>query len=268
MIKLIALDLDGTLLGPDSRVHDIDRDAVIAARQRGIHIVLNTSRWYGLALRTARRLELETPIIGHCGAQIREPDNGRELFHVRIPAGAAREIAACCDEGSFETYTTVEGITYMRVPWADQIDPERLPKDMRIAPTHAEHVTAAATGIIVFSEDGVRTVVDAFGERYRDTITFMEAVSEATQPYVTIVAKGVDKGRALRMVCEELGVPLAESMAVGDTVHDVDMFDVAAVGVAMGNAPDAVKAKADAVAPSNTDCGVAWAIKRYVFEVG
>jgi Cof subfamily protein (haloacid dehalogenase superfamily) len=265
VIKLIALDLDGTLLGPDSRVHDIDRDAVVAARDRGIQIVLNTSRWYGLAQRTARRLELHTPIIGHCGAQIREPDDGRELYHVRIPAEAARQIAARCDEGGYETYTTVEGITYMRVPWADQIDPERLPRDMRIAPTHAEHITAPATGIIVFSEPGVRAVVDTFGPQYGDTITFMEAVSEATQPYVTIIAKGVDKGRALRLVCEELGIAPEESLAVGDTVHDVPMFDVASIGVAMGNAPAEVQDRADAVAPSNADCGVAWAIRRFVF---
>lgn len=268
MIRLVALDLDGTLLSPDFRVRDVDRDAVVAARERGVQIVLNTSRWYGLAQRTARRLELRTPIIGHCGAQIREPDDGRELFHVRIPADAAREIAARCDEGGFETYTTVDGITYMRVPWESQIDPARLPKDMRVARTHAEHVTGPATGIIVFSEEGVRTVVETFGERYSDTVAFMEAASEGSQPYVTIVAHGVDKGRALRLVCEELGVPLEETMAVGDTVHDVAMFEVAAIGVAMGNAPGEVKARASAVAPSNAEGGVAWAMKRYVLEAG
>ena len=75
---------------------------------------------------------------------------------------------------------------------------------------------------------------------------------------------GADKGRALRLVCEQLGVPLEEAMAVGDAAPDVAMFDVAKVGVAMGNAPEDVQAQADAVAPSNLEGGVAWAIRRFV----
>ena len=55
MIRLIALDLDGTLLAPDFRVSETDAQAVIAARDRGVQIALNTARWYGLAQRTARR---------------------------------------------------------------------------------------------------------------------------------------------------------------------------------------------------------------------
>jgi hydroxymethylpyrimidine pyrophosphatase-like HAD family hydrolase len=67
-------------------------------------------------------------------------------------------------------------------------------------------------------------------------------------------------------VCEHLGVPLEEAMAMGDAQPDVAMFEVAGIGVAMGNAIDDVKAQADAVAPSNTEGGVAWAIRRYVLE--
>ncbi|MCH8007639.1 MAG: HAD hydrolase family protein, partial [Chloroflexi bacterium] len=70
MIRLIALDLDGTLLGPNMRVSEEDSDAVIAARDKGIHIVLNTARWYGVAQYTSRRLGLTTPIICMSGAHV------------------------------------------------------------------------------------------------------------------------------------------------------------------------------------------------------
>ena len=266
MIRLVALDLDGTLLNPSSRVSDEDGAAVVATRDRGVRVVLNTARWYGVAQRTARRLELTAPLICHNGAHVREANDGTDLLHVCVPVDAAREIAAFCDDGGFETYTTVAGVTYMRTPWETQIDPARLPQDMRVASRHAEHVVGPATGLIVFSAAGVRGVVDAFEERYRDAIAFCQAWSETLQPYVTVTAAGVDKGTALRLVCQHLGVAPDEALAVGDATPDLAMFEVAGTSVAMGNAPDEVKARAHAVAPSNAESGVAWALRRFVLD--
>ena len=264
MIRIIALDLDGTLLGPDNRVSQEDSDAVIAARDKGIHIVLNTARWYGVAKYTSMRLELTTPIICMSGAHIQQPD-GAELLHLKIPTEIAREIAEICDEGGYETYTTVDGVTYMRTPRVD-IDPARLPKDMRLANEHAEHVTQPATGFVVFGEEAVETLLSTFGDRYGDALALPIGIGE--QKYVTITAGPADKGTALRLVCEHLDVSLEEAMAVGDAEPDLDMFEAAATGVAMGNAADGVKEQADAVAPSNTEGGVAWAIKKFALEDG
>ena len=124
MIRLIALDLDGTLIGPDWRVGEADSAAVAAARERGVTIVINTARWYGLALRTAKYLELRAPLICHSGALIREPDDGRELLHLRMAPEPARAVAAFCDEHGFETYTTVDGVTYIRTSREAEIDPD------------------------------------------------------------------------------------------------------------------------------------------------
>jgi Cof subfamily protein (haloacid dehalogenase superfamily) len=268
MIRLVALDLDGTLLDGNFRVSEENGQAVRAVRERGVYVVLNTARWYGIAQRTARRLELTSPLICHNGAHVQEPDGGRELLHLTVPTEAAREIAAFCDRGGWETYTTVGGVTYMRTPWEAQIDPARLPDDLRVARAHAEHVTAPATGMIVFSGEGVRAVVDEFAGRYGDELSFDEAWSDNSTPYVTITAAGANKGAALRLVLEELGIAPDEAMAVGDATPDLAMFDVARVGVAMGNAPDEVKARADAVAPANTENGVAWALRHFVLEEG
>ena len=268
MIRLVALDLDGTLLGPDWKVSEADKEAIALARERGAHIVINTTRWYEITLRTARRLDLTSPMVCHNGAHIKSPASGEELLHLPIATEIAREIAAFCDERQWEAYTTVAGVTYMRTRWQDQIDPARLPEGMRVAARHAEHVTGPATGILAFGEDAIREVPAAFEQRYAGKLAFPVGWSESQQPYVTITVAGVDKGTGLRAVCEHLGVPLEESMAVGDAQPDVPMFEAAGVGVAMGNAIDEVKAQADAVAPSNSDGGVAWAIRRYVLEEG
>jgi Cof subfamily protein (haloacid dehalogenase superfamily) len=266
MIRLVALDLDGTLLGPDWKVGEADKEAIAAALERGVHIVIDTTRWYEIALRTARRLGLTAPMVCHNGAHIKSPESGDELLHRPIATEVAREIAAFCDERQWETYTTIAGVTYMRTRWQAQIDPARLPQDMRVAATHAEHVTGPATGIMAFGEDAIRDVPEAFAARYEGALAFPLGWSESQQPYVTVTVAGVDKGTGLRAVCEHLGVPLEEAMAMGDAQPDVAMFEVEGIGVAMGNAIDDVKAQADAVAPSNTEGGVAWAIRRYVLE--
>ena len=264
MIRLIALDLDGTLLGPTFQVGDTDRDAVVAARDRGVLIVLNTARWYGIASRTARRLALSTPLICHNGVHVQYPDGGEELLHLRIPAAAAREIAAFCDDGGFETYTTVGGTTYMRTPYEAQIDPARLPSDMVVEHDQAARVTADVTGFVVFGEEAVPAIVDAFAARFRDTVAFPEGISERGTPYLTITATGADKGTALTLVCERLGVDPKDALAIGDATPDLAMFAVAGTSVAMGNGSDDVKAAADAVAPTHDESGVAWALRRYV----
>ena len=88
--------------------------------------------------------------------------------------------------------------------------------------------------------------------------------SESFPPYLNIVHADADKGRALELVCAHVGVPMAEAMAIGDAAPDLPMMRAAGVGMAMGNAPDDVKAQADVVGPSNIDDGVAWAIREFV----
>ena len=265
MIRLIALDLDGTLLGSDMRVSAEDSEAVFLARDQGIHVVLNTARWYGVAQYTSRRLELTTPIICMSGAHVQEPADGKELLHLKIPTEIAREIATLCDENGYETYTTVNGVTYMRTPRTD-IDPARLPKDMRLAQRHLEHITVPTTGFVVFGEEAVNSLLGILREKYADVLEYPAGTGD--QVYVTITAGPADKGTALRLVCEYLEVPLEEAMAVGDAEPDLDMFAAVATGVAMGNAIESVKEQADAVAPSNTEAGVAWAIRKFALDDG
>jgi hydroxymethylpyrimidine pyrophosphatase-like HAD family hydrolase len=81
-----------------------------------------------------------------------------------------------------------------------------------------------------------------------------------------IFPAGADKGSALRLVLDRLGIPACESLAIGDNFVDLPMFSVAGISVAMGNAAPEVKRRASAVAPSNDQEGVAWAINKFVFK--
>jgi len=261
-VRLIALDLDGTLLTKGNTVSDGNAAAVREAVAAGVHIVLATSRWYMLAKRTADLLGITSPIICHNGAMIREPADGRTLLELDIPAEAAREIAAIADEQRYESMVTVDDVTYMITRRPD-VDPKRLPGGMVLTERLSDHVPDGAQGFLFFMQDAVDGVRERLGQRYEGVLNLAWGYSETFPPYLNIVHAGADKGRALRMVCEHVGVPLDETMAIGDAAPDLDMMAMAGVSVAMGNAPDDVKSRADAVGPGNREDGVAWAIREF-----
>jgi hydroxymethylpyrimidine pyrophosphatase-like HAD family hydrolase len=261
-VRLVALDLDGTLLEKGNRVSDGNAAAVREAIAAGVQIVLATSRWYLLAKRTADMLGITAPIICHNGAMIRSPIDGSTLLQLDIPADAAMAIAAAAEEHRYEAMATVADVTYLMTK-LPSVDPARLPPRMVVAERLSDHVRDGAEGFLFFGEDAVAGVPAALAGRFDAVLNFAAGVSETFPPYLNIVHAGADKGRALRMVCERVGVPLDETMAIGDAAPDLDMMLIAGVSVAMGNAPDDVKARVTAVGPGNREDGVAWALRRF-----
>jgi Cof subfamily protein (haloacid dehalogenase superfamily) len=261
-VRLIALDLDGTLLTRMSTVSEANAAAVRDAVAAGVHIVFATSRWYTLAKRTADALGVTSPIICHNGAMIRSPIDDSRLLDLSVPPEAARDIAAIADEQRYESMITVDDLTYMITKRPD-IDPQRLPAGMLITKTLSEHAQGGFEGFLAFGQDAVDGIKERLGNRYDGVLNIASGYSETFPPYVNIVHAAADKGRALAIVCEHVGVPLAEAMAIGDAAPDLEMMRVAGVSMAMGNAPDDVKAQVDVVGPGNQDDGVAWAIREF-----
>src|SRR5689334_22981350 len=122
--RLLALDLDGTLLNSAMRLSDTNAEALRKVIERGALVVLATSRWYGLAKRTADRLGLTTPMVCSNGAEVRGTD-GSELLHLPLDDEAAREIVTWGDDHGWEMFTTVGHDTYMQM--RPGIIPEKLP---------------------------------------------------------------------------------------------------------------------------------------------
>src|SRR3990172_7397919 len=114
MIRLIALDLDGTLLNTKDQVSEGNARAVQRAREKGAVVVLCTSRWYSIARTTAEALGLRAPPICHNGAPVRSPDAPRDVVPLPLDLQTAREVAAFADERPSTTFLTVGQTTYLR----------------------------------------------------------------------------------------------------------------------------------------------------------
>lgn len=261
-IRLVALDLDGTLLNSRGRVSEANAAAVRAAAERGVTVVLATARWYATAARWAGRLGVSGPVICHSGALVRDAGSGRDLLHLTLDPDLARRVAALGDERRWVMYTTVGDVTYARLlPGAD---PARFPPELRPCDRHADVITAPPTSILIFGQEALDEACRRFEADCRGVAQLGRNETPGFPGYLTLTHAEADKGRALREVCRRLGVDPAEALALGDAPADAAMFDVVGVGVAMGNAPEAVKVRARDVAPTNDEDGVAWAIRRYV----
>jgi len=261
-IRLVALDLDGTLLNSSDGVSEANARAIRRVRERGVVVVLCTSRWFSLAAHTAKELRLEAPLICQNGAQVRALDDHSDLLHLRMDLQAAREVAAFMDSRSETSLVCIDDVSYLRS--SREVDRSQLPPDVLLTSRLSDVLSAPPTAFLLFGKEAVDALEAAFAEKYRGVLNVARGYSAAYPHYANVVHAGADKGSALRLLCDHLGLDVRQALAMGDSGPDVSMFRVAGFSVAMGNAPPEVRAEAQTVAPSNEDDGVAWALERFV----
>jgi hypothetical protein len=260
--RLIALDLDGTLLNSALRLSDTNAGALTRAIEAGVRVVFATARWFALAKRTADRLGVETPLICSNGALVKRPAGGAELLHLYLDEQLAREAVTLGDDSGWEMFTAIGDSTYMQM--RPGIIPEKLPGGLKIADRQSDHLhEGPPTAVLIYGEEAVAEIGRRFLPQFRDRARF-SFNRPAGVPYVVLTHPEAEKGSALQMVCRELDVSPTEALAMGDSESDLGMLQLAGLGIAMGNAPDEVKRAALHIAPTNDDDGVAWAIDRFV----
>ncbi len=261
-IRLVALDIDGTLLNSRDELTPAVAAAVRAAVERGVVVVLATGRWYASARRLAGRLGVRAPIISHSGARVTRQEGEEDLLYLGLPLEPAREIVAFMDERRMLVNLTVGAYTFTR--GRPGLDPTRLPPDLRVEEVHLPFVTAPPISALVFDRQGIVDIRERFGERYGGAIQFLVNRTSGTADHLTMQHPDTDKGRALELVLRALGIAPDEALAVGDAESDTAMFRVAGVSVAMGNANPSVQSHATATAPTNDEDGAAWALTTFL----
>jgi hypothetical protein len=190
------------------------------------------------------------------------PD-GAEVFHLTLDPEAARAVVTLGDDRGWEMYTTVGDATYMKM--RPGVIPERLPAGLKVADRQSDHLGEAdVTSVIVYGSDAVAEIKSSIEPRFRGRARFNMNRPPDSQHYVVINHPDSDKGKALDVVCRELGVSPRETVAMGDSESDIGMLEMAGLGIAMANSPDEVKRAALHVTRSNDEDGVAWALEKFV----
>ena len=252
-IRLVALDIDGTLVGEDLTVRDRTRAAVAAAVARDVAVSLVTGRMASSAFRFAHALGLSGPLVAYQGGLARaipDPGSGRVgrlLWHRPLPAAVAREAIVWSRERGLD-------------PHVNHLERFILRADDPRADDYSAFMGARAELVpdLLGAIEHPVTKVLAVGDEHRPLEVLAEArerfsgVADVTishPRFLEFVAPGVSKGGAVRRLARRLNVPLANVLAIGDQYNDLEMLSAVGHGVAMPSAPPAVLAAARYVAP-------------------
>jgi len=239
--RLIALDMDGTLLDDDKRIPRENVEWIRKAADAGVAVCLATGRGRHDILPYLNELGLSTPFVAVNGSEVwRGPDR----LHRRVTMEAEtvirlRELAV---RYGVWYWGTVVGRSFYRHDWPDD----------------AENQTWLKFGF--YTEDG--KILSELIEQVSAWGTL--EISNSDPNNIELNPLGIHKGNGLIELCGIIGCRPEETVAVGDSLNDVHMIRAAGLGVAMGNAQEAVKEVADAVTTSNGRAGVAEVIRRYV----
>ncbi len=265
-IRLIALDLDDTLLREDLSISPANREALRAAHRAGAKIVLASGRNIYSMRAYAAQLGLEGPddyLIASNGAEIVETASGRRLYERRIEPELCREIARHLDEEGFpwQVYENGTILANARNPWTEE--DTRLTGQPNFIVEKPDELLAR--GQIKFVVPGDPELLPALREKTARRFSGRAEVLISKPYFMEVLAAGVDKGEALARLARLLGLGLDATMACGDAMNDLGMLRAAGISCAPANAIPAAKATASFVSTrTNDEDFVAEVVQRFV----
>ena len=241
--RLVAIDLDGTVVNRDGAIVPGARDAVQRLLARGVGVTLATGRMYQPSNRFAGELNISAPLICYQGALIREPGNGDVLWHKPLPLPLARTIVAEARKTGAHLYVYVDGsmyveeareadLTYARHNGVELNLVDDLTRLPDIPPTEI-----AARGTPAEIDSLIACLRGCYGSEV--------IVNKIHASFCEIADAASGKGNALKYLAGRLGIPQSQTVAIGDSPNDVSMLRWAGLGIVVGDASDEVRAAAD-----------------------
>lgn len=270
--KLLALDLDGTLLRHDGTLHERDRWAIKQIQSAGVQVTICTGRLYSGSREAAMAARIEGPIACVDGSHIVSTKDDKEHLHITLAGDHAATLRRIVERHSVASFVFAQDAIVHDAdgePWAPYVrtwSPNIKVVD-RVA-THSswEHERGVHAVVAIGPKEHVeRAAIDLHGELGAEAFVIRFAVHRRGNTHAMIVRRaGTSKGTAISWFAQHHGCSTNEIVAVGDWLNDVPMFNVAGRSFVMGSAPPAVKeAATDALdAYSAEDAGVAEAIER------
>lgn len=274
-IRAVLMDMDGTLLGTSQvAVSMKNMAAVQKAIKMGIKVIPCTGRVFDMMPPQLLTQEGLRYFITSHGARVYDRDTGKSIYEDLIPAEEGAQLMEMLEGKGLYNEVAADATIYFEKSVTE-------PFDMNVVPVH--HVwyvrdnchTAVEKPSAYFRENNVGLEkMNIYGipaemqQELYDAITatgFIGHTRPGAGPNLEFLHKGLDKLKAVDVVLKELGISYEETLAIGDSSSDLEIIKACGVGIAMGNAPDNIKAAADDVTDLNTEDGLAKAFEKYLF---
>lgn len=281
LIRIIALDLDGTLLDSQKRLSDANRLALERAAESGMHIVPTTGRFFGMMPQSVRDLPFVRYAITVNGAQVYDRETDAAIVREEIPIAMAVDLMRLLDRHDviYDCYRSNWGwmTSALQMKAADYATDAHYLKMIREFRKPVQELKSHLLGtapegdvqkVMMFSRNSAdgKQVAEAVRDEVMASFPGLK-ITSSTWNNLEFNISSANKGNSLRRFAEHLGLTLENCMAFGDGLNDLSMIEAAGIGVAMSNAHPDVLAAADVVAASNDEDGVARVISELLHEV-
>lgn len=274
--RLLALDIDGTLITDDRVVTEKTAHAISLAVQKGVWVTLCTGRSISTSRPVAEKVHLNAPLILNGGALLYDTLHSTSLYACNLGMALALEAvrqlrAVQCHPIVYSPLPDCRYFYYDHPNLENAAFREYVSRNPERACLIQDVTQAldedAAYVVVTDRDERIRSLAPTLEKRLPDTRITLE-VSPINRDYchLTVAPYGISKGSGLRELARRLGVDLSDTIAVGDNLNDLDLLDTAGLGVAMGNAMPETKAHADYVTASNNEDGVAEVIERFILN--
>ena len=270
-IKLIALDLDYTLLNQDKQVSERNMRALKEAADRGIHIVPATGRFYDGMPQCIKDLDFIRYMISINGSCVLDVKEKKVIYKAEIANSTAVELISFTKDYPVAYDCYMGNVSYMNKNFIDEAEkyaPDRyyldMFKNLRVPVEDlGEFIKESGKGVqkIQWFMTDLK-----YKSEYMDILSkkFPELmISSSVIKNIEINDKNANKGQGLYMLARHLGIPIDQTLAFGDNSNDLTMIQRAGIGAAMGNATEEIKNAADYITLPYDEDGVAYGIKQF-----
>jgi Cof subfamily protein (haloacid dehalogenase superfamily) len=263
--KLVAFDLDGTLLGEELLLRPRVLAAIAQMRERGVQGCIVTGRMYRAALPFVRQLQFTAPVVCYQGAAVIDPQTDDVLQDVPLPNAQALELQRYAKENALhiQLYANDRYYCEQRNRYSDLYAKISGVEPIVVPSLAAQFETWDATKACIIAEP---QVVEQHLPRVRALCGDRAYVTRSIPWFIEVMNAQVNKGKSLEVVARYLNIPMEAVLAVGDSWNDAPLLQAAGFGVAMGSAPPELREVADAVVADVENDGVAEAVERFVLN--
>lgn len=273
-IRLIALDLDGTLLDSEKHLSKENAQALERAAESGIEIVPATGRFYRGMPQTIRELPYVHYVISINGAQVYDVTAQKTVCGSEIPLGRALSVMERLDELPVIYDCFQDGWGWMSKELYDQaeiyaanVHSLKMIRELRTPVDDLkEYLKQKSSDVqkiqMFFRDMDLRAeMLKSLPKEFPDLVVTTSIVNN-----IEINSREATKGNALKNLAIHLDIPLENTMAFGDDLNDISLLETAGIGVAMGNADEKVKQAADYITDDCNNSGVAFALNHFLLE--
>jgi len=264
--RMVAVDLDDSLLGDDLNISESNKKAIFEASNRGIVVTVATGRMYRSALPYIEQLRLDVPVITYQGGLIKNALSREVLYHCPVPLEIAMEVIKKTSSDNVYLQVYVDDEYYME-EYNEFSELYRINVGVAGIPVGSlnQFLKEAPTKLLIIDEP---SRILEMKEEYESLFGEILHVTISKPNYLEFTHRDATKGKALEYLAGILKIDQKEIIAIGDSYNDISMIEYAGLGVAMGNAQDEVKKHADFVASTNNEDGVAEVINKFILEGG